>query len=525
MSGDRACGKCGRPLSKRQQRLCAFIIGFDSPRAIARWGVFLGLVVVGVGFCLVTDRPQIEDWSFEPNAQVISVRGGRVFAQGSLLPTATPTITPTAPHVPSPTPAELGEEVAENNDPAGENLEDAEVVEPTRRPTRVIELRRPVAEPSATIVPQQILVPTPSQTPEPAEENTPEPTPVPLETEPVSEPAAEPVTEPVAPIEFQGLLITTPVPRTGDTNAQPGGMLGTALEGPMFGGELPSFAAPGALTYRYVVLPGDTAWSVAIEMGIDLAEVPCAVAPDFSLDRPLVVGDTLVAPGLDVLCHQVQPGESPATIAAAYGLDVVELAREEWNRIPLDALFDPLVAGQFVRVPLGHPAAVPSEVAADSFFAFMLEQPVTVSPYLAYAVGGPRARGSVEPVPEHWPYGSGQFTWPVYGWLSQGYRNDHRALDIAAPPGTFITAADRGVVVRAGWSNQGYGRFVVIDHNIDYVTLYAHMEQILVREGDIVGQGQIIGTVGSTGNSTGPHLHFEIRDFGRRINPIDLLVR
>jgi murein DD-endopeptidase MepM/ murein hydrolase activator NlpD len=81
------------------------------------------------------------------------------------------------------------------------------------------------------------------------------------------------------------------------------------------------------------------------------------------------------------------------------------------------------------------------------------------------------------------------------------------------------------VVIRAGWNDQGYGNFVIIDHNIDYLTLYAHLDQIVVKEKDVVAQGQVIGTVGSTGNSTGPHLHFEIRDFGRRINPLDLLVR
>jgi hypothetical protein len=80
-----------------------------------------------------------------------------------------------------------------------------------------------------------------------------------------------------------------------------------------------------------------------------------------------------------------------------------------------------------------------------------------------------------------------------------------------------------GVVIRAGWNNQGYGNFVVIDHNIDYITLYAHLHQIYVEEGQVVAQGDLLGTVGSTGNSTGPHLHFEIRDFGRRTNPLELL--
>ena len=76
-----------------------------------------------------------------------------------------------------------------------------------------------------------------------------------------------------------------------------------------------------------------------------------------------------------------------------------------------------------------------------------------------------------------------------------------------------------------GWNDQGYGQFVIIDHNIDYLTLYAHLEQIFVTEAQIVGQGQLLGLVGSTGNSTGPHLHFEIRDFGQRVNPLEGLTR
>ena len=97
------------------------------------------------------------------------------------------------------------------------------------------------------------------------------------------------------------------------------------------------------------------------------------------------------------------------------------------------------------------------------------------------------------------------------------------ALDMAAPLGTPIFAADTGVVVKAGWSDIGYGYRVIIDHGIDYVTLYAHMSRYLVQPGDIVQKGDLIGYVGSTGNSTGPHLHFEIRDYGYLIDPLLVL--
>lgn len=273
----------------------------------------------------------------------------------------------------------------------------------------------------------------------------------------------------------------------------------------------------------YTVKAGDTLLTVALEVGVDVGDLPCAVSPTFRMDQPLVIGDQLEVPPPGWRCHEVEPDETLAAIAARYGVDPAEVIAVAWNRLDGTALGNgALMPGRYLRIP-----PVEEEMANGGFLNFMLAQPVTVSPITAYAIGGskPRTSTMVGPLPKDWPYGSGNFMWPVYGWMSQGYRGDHRAIDIAAPPGAFVTASDRGVVIRAGWNNQGYGNFVVIDHNIDYITLYAHLDDIVVKEGEVVAQGQVIGTVGSTGNSTGPHLHFEIRDFGRRANPLDLLIR
>ncbi len=272
----------------------------------------------------------------------------------------------------------------------------------------------------------------------------------------------------------------------------------------------------------YVVVAGDTLWSVALEVGLDVQDMPCSVAPSFRTETPLVIGDRLELLPAGWRCHQVEPGETLAGIAATYGVPAAQIEAVAWNELGTGQATP--TPGTYLRIP---PGAAGGEGAAG-FLTYMLEQPVGVSPMLAYATGGPRAASApavAGPLPKDWPYGSGEFAWPVYGWLSQPYRDDHRAVDIAAVAGTFVTAADRGVVVRAGWNDQGYGLFVVIDHNIDYVTLYSHLSEVFVSEGEVVAQGQVIGTVGSTGNSTGPHLHFEIRDFGRRTNPIGLLVR
>lgn len=299
-------------------------------------------------------------------------------------------------------------------------------------------------------------------------------------------------------------------------------------------------------TLGYTVRPGDTLFTVALETGLDLDDVPCAIAPDFQLDQPLVIGNVLSIPPASLACHTVAAGDMLALVAAQYGSSAEQIYLLPWNRLtatPFEAVT--LQEGTHLRVPLPlgdflatEPRASatpvtpvmpgpdnPDGMTEASFLPLMLSLPVDTSPLAVLGEGEQRQPQSqtLGPVPADWPYGSGHFAWPIYGWLSQGYRYDHRAIDVAANLGMPVTAADRGVVVRAGWNDQGYGQFVVIDHQIDYVTLYAHLDTILVKEGDIVGKGQVIGTVGSTGNSTGPHLHFEIRDFGRLTNPLELL--
>lgn len=313
--------------------------------------------------------------------------------------------------------------------------------------------------------------------------------------------------------------VTTPAPALTPTSPSP---YVTPVEAP---------GLSSAPWLTYTVQPGDTLLSVALEIGVDLDEMPCIIAPDFSPEQPLVIGNVLEMPPPGTLCHVVQAGETLESISVRYRTPVEHIQGTAWNRLPPTVTVrTPLPSGLHLRVPLSgntdrsrrdSPAGLAS---AEDFLAVMLHQPVNTPPFVAYAVGGPgRAVSENGQMPANWPYGSGHFVWPLYGWLTQGYRYDHRAVDIAAPAGTLVTAADRGVVIRAGWNNQGYGRFVVIDHNIDYITLYAHLNEIMVEEGIVVAQGQAIGRVGSTGNSTGPHLHFEIRDFGRLTNPLELL--
>ncbi|KYC37696.1 hypothetical protein WA1_04030 [Scytonema hofmannii PCC 7110] len=115
--------------------------------------------------------------------------------------------------------------------------------------------------------------------------------------------------------------------------------------------------------------------------------------------------------------------------------------------------------------------------------------------------------------------------WPAQGVISQGFRKrQHEGIDIAGPIGTPIFAADDGVVLRAGWEDTGLGNAVNIRHFDGRVTVYGHNQNVLVRRGQKVNKGQMIGKMGSTGNSSGPHLHFEIYPNGpRAVDPIRFL--
>lgn len=128
--------------------------------------------------------------------------------------------------------------------------------------------------------------------------------------------------------------------------------------------------------------------------------------------------------------------------------------------------------------------------------------------------------------------GSGQFIWPVHGPITSpfGWRNHpiygrqilHSGMDIGVPTGTVVHAADAGTVILSGWVS-GYGYTVVIDHGNGYSTLYAHNSQLIAGAGQSVSQGQAIAYAGSTGNSTGPHVHFEVRVNGEPQNPLNYL--
>ena len=123
------------------------------------------------------------------------------------------------------------------------------------------------------------------------------------------------------------------------------------------------------------------------------------------------------------------------------------------------------------------------------------------------------------------PQGTGQFIWPSqFQALSGGdFKEGHPGIDLNAPPGSPVFAADTGLVIFAGWSGLGYGNAILIDHGNGFQTLYAHLSQISTYCGAKVEQSKLIGMSGNTGNSSGPHLHFEVRVPGGYLNPLKVL--
>jgi hypothetical protein len=260
-----------------------------------------------------------------------------------------------------------------------------------------------------------------------------------------------------------------------------------------------------AFTYR--LQEGDDLLVLALEWGIDSEAISCVTRSGQEPLSGLLPGQVIMIPNPRYRCHTVQPGETVEQIAQDYSVAVETLLDEPWNQVETDA--EALKPGRRLLILDGN---------RPDLASLHLGPGMAGSAALSQPSAPPDATPPKQPAV--WPYGDGQFIWPLpQGVISQGFRAGHRALDIAAPIGTPVYAADNGIVLKSGYTTDGYGGRVIIDHQIDYITLYAHLSQALVEAGDVVQKGQLIGYVGSTGNSTGPHIHFELRDFGFLIDP------
>lgn len=257
----------------------------------------------------------------------------------------------------------------------------------------------------------------------------------------------------------------------------------------------------------YKVDFGDSVFGIAKKFNIAPETVLWANYDQLN-DNPdlLNPGMELNIPPVDGVYYRWEEGDTLESVAAALEANVDDIL--EWPGNHLDLVEPQIEPGTWVMIPGGH----------REFRQWLVPTiPRSGNAGVSRSVLGPGAcEGSYEGA-----YGSGTFIYPTYnhGLSGNDYWSGHLGIDLAAGGGDAIHAADSGVVVFAGWAYGGYGYMVMIDHGNGYQTLYAHLSQVIVNCGQSVSQGQTIGLAGSTGNSTGTHLHFEVRFQGGFISP------
>ena len=215
--------------------------------------------------------------------------------------------------------------------------------------------------------------------------------------------------------------------------------------------------------------------------------------------------------------YTVQPGDTLFSIAAAFGRDVKDIAR--WNSID-----DPsrIRVGQTLRVvpPSGETAAVLPVTPTAPAVTKPLEGP-TATPAEPAAAPGPVA--SIPETKPAAPAPAADWIWPVNGKVIDRFdERRNKGIGIAAKEGDPVVASADGQVVYRGSGLRGYGNLVILKHNDDFISAYAHNRQILVEQGQMVKKGQRIAEVGKT-DATQPKLHFEIRRQGKPVDPARLL--
>jgi murein DD-endopeptidase MepM/ murein hydrolase activator NlpD len=257
---------------------------------------------------------------------------------------------------------------------------------------------------------------------------------------------------------------------------------------------------------QYTVEANDTLFIIASKFNLIPETILWGNAALADNPNILSVGQVLNILPIDGALRIVQPGDTLAKIAKAFHGTPEEIARFPGNN--LDPLDPQITEGQYIIIPGGWRDLVVWQLPVVS--------------RSTVGVGSSGEPGSCRG-PFSGPSGTFTFVWPANNHYLSGtdfLPAGHPGIDIAAGFGAAIYASDTGVVVFAGWSTRGYGNLVIIDHGNGWQTAYAHLSQINVACGGAIYQGQVLGAAGSTGNSSGAHLHFEMRsDVYGRVNP------
>ncbi|MDD5789665.1 MAG: M23 family metallopeptidase [Spirochaetia bacterium] len=238
----------------------------------------------------------------------------------------------------------------------------------------------------------------------------------------------------------------------------------------------------------YRVKSGDTISSIALNFGLTNISTLISVNGIDNV-RTLMAGQKIRIPNQDGIVYTIQKGDSLNSISIKHRVSVEEI-------VDANELADEkLSAGGELFIPGARMDSASLKKAMGELFICPISQSYRISSYF------------------------GRRQDPFSGVLSE-----HTGVDLACPTGTPINATMSGKIVKTGWTNI-FGNYVIINHGNGYQTLYAHMSKILCRTGQSVSQGTRIGLVGSTGYSTGPHLHFTVYKNGRLVDPLSLIKR
>src|SRR3989344_3672914 len=244
---------------------------------------------------------------------------------------------------------------------------------------------------------------------------------------------------------------------------------------------------------EYEVQEGDNVASIAEKFGISTETV--LWQNNLDAKSKIKIGQNLQILPVTGMSHKVSKGDTVYSIAKKYDTSPQAVVDFPFNAFVNDETFE-LAIGQIVIVPDG---VKPKEAQSSPRIRQITPDAGTV-------------------------VASGSFVWPTSGTITQNFYWYHKGIDIANRAAPDVLAADSGKVVSAGWlDGYGYGNRVIIDHGTGYRTLYAHLPQIYVIPGQTVARGSAVGKMGSTGRSTGVHLHFEVIRNGVYLNPLSVL--
>lgn len=269
---------------------------------------------------------------------------------------------------------------------------------------------------------------------------------------------------------------------------------------------------------KYTVVDGDTVFGIAEKFGLKPETI--LWGNYFTLlDNPsmLTPGQVLNILPVNGIYHKWNAGDGLNGVAKFYGVTPEDIINYPLNNLDIKTLGDlanpSIKAGTWLVIPNG----------TREFVTWSAPRITRDNPGVAKVLG----EGACAPVADG-PVGIQVFIWPTNHHFLSGYdyspETNHYGIDLDGETGDPIYATDNGVVVYSGWNDWGYGNMIVIDHGNGWQSLYAHLSQINVGCGAYVYQGNVIGLMGSTGHSSGSHLHFELMsDAHGKVNPFNYL--